>query len=549
MSDDAVTAAVAEEKGAGRPLETSGPISGALARARARQVTDGLRSVLSVNDHLLTTSAKNKVRGAVRLICDQDDRIADLEGLAPVPVKVGGATFEISIRKEGIALLMEARNLFREYEDHHRERASEATSLHRRASEDTENRRWLIEQRNASEDKAKRNADIAERIERFLDDPVRVDDADPIHTLSLKLIADLRGLITDSEGVYGLHRNGDPAPWDEILRGGAYEDRLKSFDALSDVFADIDARGEKPQKPVEEVATAATQVSPSATINLPAGLTSVVEALDDGRLVINIVPDHSSGFPRREYFPEGRAPEQSARAAAMRLTRAIGNEARVVVGHDIAGAGDVARPGAARLTVSNVRDPAGVPLMDPEVVEGLIAAATPSVVIPSDVWGPEISVDAIERPIWVGSDTEFMRRGLKNGWVTNPADFDPNWSRVAAIRLRPDHPHYADIDAMIRGTVSASDEALPLKALDPVPIDVAALVVAGRSIWQGIECGSPPEPEELRAFGKALEAFAERVPYDDEPATPFTLSTPDPKFDPAAPIVVNGYTFHPAKEA
>lgn len=29
----------------------------------------------------------------------------------------------------------------------------------------------------------------------------------------------------------------------------------------------------------------------------------------------------------------------------------------------------------------------------------------------------------------------------------------------------------------------------------------------------------------------------------------FTLSTPDPRFDPAKPVIVNGYTYHPAKEA
>ena len=39
-------------------------------------------------------------------------------------------------------------------------------------------------------------------------------------------------LIADSHGVAGLHLNGDVAPWDELLRGGHYEDWLAP---LSDV--------------------------------------------------------------------------------------------------------------------------------------------------------------------------------------------------------------------------------------------------------------------------------------------------------------------------
>ena len=36
-------------------------------------------------------------------------------------------------------------------------------------------------------------------------------------------------LIDQSDGVYGLHKNGDPAPWDELLAGGRYEDWLLDF--------------------------------------------------------------------------------------------------------------------------------------------------------------------------------------------------------------------------------------------------------------------------------------------------------------------------------
>jgi len=46
-----------------------------------------------------------------------------------------------------------------------------------------------------------------------------------------KGIAAVSALIADSSGVYGLHLNGDPAPWDELLSGGRFEEWLADFDA------------------------------------------------------------------------------------------------------------------------------------------------------------------------------------------------------------------------------------------------------------------------------------------------------------------------------
>ena len=40
----------------------------------------------------------------------------------------------------------------------------------------------------------------------------------------------VRDLIADSEGVAGLHLNGDMAPWDELRTGGRFEEWLKPFD-------------------------------------------------------------------------------------------------------------------------------------------------------------------------------------------------------------------------------------------------------------------------------------------------------------------------------
>lgn len=35
-------------------------------------------------------------------------------------------------------------------------------------------------------------------------------------------ISSLDDLIAESEGVYGLHRNGETAPWEDLVEGGAY---------------------------------------------------------------------------------------------------------------------------------------------------------------------------------------------------------------------------------------------------------------------------------------------------------------------------------------
>lgn len=45
-----------------------------------------------------------------------------------------------------------------------------------------------------------------------------------------KGIAAVDELICQSQGVYGLHLNGDPAPWSELQTGGFLEDWLKDFD-------------------------------------------------------------------------------------------------------------------------------------------------------------------------------------------------------------------------------------------------------------------------------------------------------------------------------
>jgi hypothetical protein len=68
------------------------------------------------------------------------------------------------------------------------------------------------------------------------------DAPDHVADSSESLSREIWGLIGESDGVYGLHKNGDPAPWDKLLPGGGYE-RLSSLppfdDTASDHIADV----------------------------------------------------------------------------------------------------------------------------------------------------------------------------------------------------------------------------------------------------------------------------------------------------------------------
>lgn len=41
-----------------------------------------------------------------------------------------------------------------------------------------------------------------------------------------RLHTDIQALVADSEGVTGLHQNGEVAPWPELMEGGQYSDWL-----------------------------------------------------------------------------------------------------------------------------------------------------------------------------------------------------------------------------------------------------------------------------------------------------------------------------------
>ena len=51
----------------------------------------------------------------------------------------------------------------------------------------------------------------------------------------------VNGLIADSQGVYGLHLNGDPAPWDSLTVGGQFEDWLLPLEDARTLLAKLGA--------------------------------------------------------------------------------------------------------------------------------------------------------------------------------------------------------------------------------------------------------------------------------------------------------------------
>ena len=67
-------------------------------------------------------------------------------------------------------------------------------------------------------------------------------ERDALRDASGKLLSSLDALIDESGGVYGLHHNGDNAPWEELLAGGQFESWLRHIETLRTTLA----RQEKP---------------------------------------------------------------------------------------------------------------------------------------------------------------------------------------------------------------------------------------------------------------------------------------------------------------
>lgn len=54
------------------------------------------------------------------------------------------------------------------------------------------------------------------------------------------LVDDLDDLIANSEGVAGLHVNGDIAPWRDLTMGGQYQEWLASLEAARETLSALD---------------------------------------------------------------------------------------------------------------------------------------------------------------------------------------------------------------------------------------------------------------------------------------------------------------------
>lgn len=53
-----------------------------------------------------------------------------------------------------------------------------------------------------------------------------------------ELVHDVEELVAHSGGVYGLHLNGDPAPWSDLLSGGRYGQWLEQLEKAKIVLSD-----------------------------------------------------------------------------------------------------------------------------------------------------------------------------------------------------------------------------------------------------------------------------------------------------------------------
>lgn len=56
-----------------------------------------------------------------------------------------------------------------------------------------------------------------------------------------KLSGDVEALMKESGGVYGLHQNGEPAPWGELVAGGRHETWLLSLSDAAELIAKLKA--------------------------------------------------------------------------------------------------------------------------------------------------------------------------------------------------------------------------------------------------------------------------------------------------------------------
>lgn len=68
-----------------------------------------------------------------------------------------------------------------------------------------------------------------------------LDQRDELLAVLKKLSGDVEELMKESGGVYGLHQNGEPAPWTELVAGGRHETWLLSLNDAAELIAKLKA--------------------------------------------------------------------------------------------------------------------------------------------------------------------------------------------------------------------------------------------------------------------------------------------------------------------
>ena len=76
-------------------------------------------------------------------------------------------------------------------------------------------------------------AEIATALNAYPALGARVEELEGALRIYKAAVDDMQDLIEESGGVYGLHMNGDPSPWSELLEGGPFEDWLGSVSQAS----------------------------------------------------------------------------------------------------------------------------------------------------------------------------------------------------------------------------------------------------------------------------------------------------------------------------
>lgn len=260
-------------------------------------------------------------------------------------------------------LMREAAELLRGYERHHRAKVPPPYEGPGRVISQPA----CTDEQLAAIEKADRNGLMAARLEGWLRGdrvfPITADGdyvahagfrsakpqapagrEDPIVGLALSLVQDLGNLVEESGGVYGLHLNGDTARWSDLLRGGANEEWLESFDRLRDALNE-----RFPTNPVD-------------------ALEHIAEGMVDGVTIRGV--DYEAFEQARRQLEE---PADFILPAGFDWSQL---EGAVVLPSDDKTVEDCkARFGQNVVVGLTFRGPARGKRMDPEVMEGLLAAS------------------------------------------------------------------------------------------------------------------------------------------------------------------------------